>query len=165
MKKLLFAMVLSLGTLMMAQNKKSGPPEGEANIGEFYGGEVSPEVLESAITVKELEKKLQKTDKIKNVAVLGTVTEVCDKKGCWLTIKTDGKENFMVKMKDYAFFVPLALRGKDVVLEGDAEMKMTSVKDLKHFAEDAKKSKEEIAKIKKPKKELSFMASAIKVIN
>ena len=163
MKKILLALVLSVGTLTFAQ-KKSGPPEGEAKVGEFYGGEVSAKVLKTAITAKELEKKLKKTNKIKNVAVLGTVTEVCDKKGCWLTVKTDSKENFMVKMKDYAFFVPVALRGKDVVLEGDAEMKMTSVKDLKHFAEDAKKSKEEIAMITQPKKELSFMASGIKVI-
>ena len=158
-------MLLSLGTLSFVNAQKSGPPEGEANVGEFYGGEVSAEVLKTAITAKQLEKKLKKTNKIENVAVLGKVTEVCEKKGCWMTVKTNKKENFMVKMKDYAFFVPVALRGKNVVLEGDAEMKMTSVEDLKHFAEDAKKSKEEIALIKEPKKELIFMASAIKVIN
>ncbi|MFC6267688.1 DUF4920 domain-containing protein [Frigoriflavimonas asaccharolytica] len=164
MKKIIFALVLSISTLSFVNAQKSGPPEGEAKVGEFYGGEVSPEVLKTAFTAKQLEKKLKKTNKIENVAVLGTVTEVCEKKGCWLTVKTNSKENFMVKMKDYSFFVPVALRGKNVVLEGDAEMKMTSVEDLKHFAEDAKKSKDEIAMITEPKKELSFTATGIKVI-
>lgn len=164
MKKILFAVVLSLGTITFAQTGKVGPPAGEAKVGEIYGGEVSADVLKNAITAKQLEKQLQKTNKIENVAVKGKVTEVCDKKGCWLTVKTNSKDRFFVKMKDYGFFVPLSLRGKDVVLEGDAELKMTSVEELKHYAEDAKKSKEEIAMITKPSREVRFMASGIKVI-
>lgn len=164
MKKILFAILLSLGTITFAQNEKVGPPQGKAIIGEVYGSEVSAEVLKNAISAKQLEKKLQKTNKIENVAVIGKVIEVCDKKGCWLTVKTNSKDRFFVKMKDYAFFVPLALRGKDVVLEGDAELKMTTVEELKHYAEDAKKSKEEIAMITKPSQEVRFMASGIKVI-
>jgi hypothetical protein len=41
-------------------------------------------------------------------------------------------------MKDYAFFVPTALKGKNVVLEGNAERKVISVNEQKHYAEDAK---------------------------
>ncbi len=51
-----------------------------------------------------------------------------------------------------------------MVLTGNAELKMTSVKELQHYAEDAKKSKEEIAMITKPKQEVNFMASGIKVM-
>lgn len=36
---------------------------------------------------------------------------------------------------------PLAAKGKTVVIEGEAKMKTTSVAELKHYAEDAKKSK------------------------
>lgn len=165
MKKLILAMVLSLGTLTFAQTEKVGPPEGKAMVGEVYGGEVSADAHKNAISARQLEKKLKKTNKIENVAVKGKVVEVCDKKGCWLVIKTNSKDRFFVKMKDYAFFVPLALRGKDVILEGNAELKMTSVEELKHYAEDAKKSKEEIALITKPSQEIKFMASGIKVMN
>ena len=72
--------------------------------------------------------------------------------------------NFFVKMKDYAFFVPTALEGKTVVMEGSAESKTTSVKELQHYAEDAKKSQAEIDAIKEPKTETRFLASAIKVV-
>ena len=68
-------------------------------------------------------------------------------------------------MKDYAFFVPIALKGKNVVLEGLAEKKVTSVKELKHYAKDAKKSKAEIEAITIQKEEISFLADGIKVVN
>ena len=67
-------------------------------------------------------------------------------------------------MKDYGFFVPTALIGKTVVLEGNAESKTTSVNELKHYAEDAKKPQSEIDAIKDPKTETRFLASAIKVV-
>ena len=68
-------------------------------------------------------------------------------------------------MKDYAFFVPTALKGKTVVMEGKAENKEISVNELKHYAEDAKKSQAEIDKITKPENETRFLASGIKVVN
>ena len=74
-------------------------------------------------------------------------------------------EKFFVKMKDYAFFVPTALVGKNVVLEGNAETKVISVDEQKHYAEDAKKSQAEIDAITKPKEEIRFLASGIKVVN
>jgi hypothetical protein len=44
-------------------------------------------------------------------------------------------------------------------------MKTTSVAELKHYAEDAKKSKEEIDAIKEPKKEIRVMAKGIVVVD
>lgn len=72
---------------------------------------------------------------------------------------------FFVKMKDYAFFVPTALKGKSVILEGNAEKEITSVKELKHYAKDAKKSQSEIDAITLPKEEIRFLANGIKVVN
>ena len=46
-----------------------------------------------------------------------------------------------------------------------AKIKEVSVDELKHYAEDAKKSQEEIDAIKEPKKELRFTASGIKVLD
>jgi hypothetical protein len=166
-KKIILAIVFCIGALAFAQaqtEKKSGPPAGEALTGEIYGSSVSDSAIKNAITAMKLEKKLEKNNKLENLAIKGKVEEVCEMEGCWLTIKTDSKNRFFVKTKDHAFFVPLALRGKNVVLTGNAELKMTSVKELQHYAEDAKKSKEEIAMITKPKQEVNFMASGIKVV-
>lgn len=168
MKKLFFVAALGASTLFFAQaaeGKVVGPPAGDALVGDFYGTEVSQSSENQAISVKKLDKKLKKDKKIDNVTVKGEVVDVCAKKGCWLTIKTDNNERFFVKMKDYAYFVPTALKGKTVVLEGKAEEKIISVNELKHYAEDAKKSAEEIAKITKPESEIRFMANGIKVVN
>jgi hypothetical protein len=67
-------------------------------------------------------------------------------------------------MKDYGFFLPLAAKGKTVVIDGEVKIKTTSVAELKHYAEDAKKSKEEIDAIKEPQKEVKVMAKGIVVV-
>lgn len=167
MKKLVLLFSIALSTVAFAQEteKKMGPPAGKALIGDTYGAQVSAQAEKSAISTKKLDKKLNKAKKLENVAVKGKVLEVCDKKGCWLTVETENKEKFFVKMKDYAYFVPLSLVGKNVILEGDAESKIVSVDELKHYAEDAKKPQAEIDAITVPKEEIRFMASGIKVVN
>lgn len=167
MKNIIVLLYMFLGMLTFAQeinSKKVLRPEGNAPVGEVYGTQVSAEMVKNAISASSLEKKLEKNSKLENVAVKGKVTEVCEMEGCWLTIKTDSKNRFFVKTKDHAYLVPLALRGKNVILTGNAEMKLTSVRELKHYAEDAKKSKEEIAMITQPKKEVNFIATGIKVV-
>lgn len=167
MKKLFLTITIGLSALAFAQTMekpKYSPPAGNAIVGETYGAGISAKAEKKAISPEKLEKKLEKSSKLKNVAVKGKVTEVCEKKGCWLTIQTDDNEQFFVKMKDYGFFVPTALKGKNVILEGDAETKTISVDEQKHYAEDAKKSQAEIDAITKPSEEIRFMASGIKVV-
>ena len=168
MKKLVLIFMIAISTVGFSQEtaaQKAGPPEGNALVGDYYGGNVSAKAEKNAITTTQLEKKLKKAKKVENVAVKGKVTEVCDKKGCWMTVETENNEKFFVKMKDYGFFVPLALKGKNVVLEGNAETKVISVDEQKHYAEDAKKSQAEIDAITKPQEEIRFVASGIKVVN
>jgi hypothetical protein len=145
--------------------EKPAPPAGNALIGDYYGTDVSGDVVNKAISVKKLESELKNTKRAEGVAVKGEVTNVCEKRGCWITLKTEDGSSFFVKMKDYAFFVPTALKGKNVVLEGSAEKKVTSVDELKHYAKDAKKSKAEIDAINSPKEEIRFLANGIKVVN
>lgn len=165
-KAILFAAAVSFSALAFAQEtteKKFSPPAGNALVGDTYGSAVTSE--SKAITVNKLAKKLKKDNKkAENVTIKGTVTDVCEKKGCWLTIKTEDDSQFFVKMKDYGFFVPTALKGKNVVLEGNAEKKVISVDEQKHYAEDAKKSQSEIDAITKPKEEIRFVANGIKVV-
>lgn len=133
-------------------------------VGESYGKQINRKALKSATTPDSLAKMLKYNKALENIAVKGTVTSVCPKKGCWLTLKTDSGERFFVKIKDYDFSVPISLIGEDVILEGTAEQKMLTVKEAKHYAEDAGKSPEEIATINEPTKEIRFLASGIKVV-
>lgn len=165
MKKLTFIFALLFSIVSFAQDaKKPSPPPGNALVGETYGAGVSKAAENNAISPRKLDKKLKKAKKLENVAVKGKVVDVCDKKGCWITVETENDERFFVKMKDYGFFVPMALERKNVVLEGTAETKLVSVDELKHYAEDEKKSQAEIDAITKPAEEIRFLASGIKVV-
>ena len=70
----------------------------------------------------------------------------------------------MYNEKIYGYAI-IALKGKNVVLEGSAEKKIISVDEQKHYAEDAKKPQSEIDAITKPQEEIRFVASGIKVVN
>ncbi len=93
--------------------------------------------------------------------VEGTVESVCKMKGCWMKVKTGEGQTMRVTFKDYSFFVPKDIVGKTVVVEGTAETTTTPVDELRHYAQDAGKSKEEIEKITQPEKELTFVADGV----
>jgi hypothetical protein len=113
-----------------------------------------------AISASALPEKMGKEEKM-SAKVSGTVESVCQVKGCWMKVKMDNGETMRVMFKDYAFFVPKDIAGKTVVFEGEAQKKLVSVEHLQHYAQDAGKSKEEIAKITEPKQELTFIAEGV----
>lgn len=96
-----------------------------------------------------------------DVKFASSIKEVCSSKGCWMKLPLNDDTETMVRFKDYGFFMPLDSKDRKVVVAGKAFVKETSVKELQHYAEDAGKSKEEIAKITAPKKEFSFEANGV----
>jgi hypothetical protein len=136
------------------------PPKLPVTPGATFGASLSKE---GAIPVAELPGML-KAKETAHVTVIGKVMDVCPKKGCWMSIEMPGNEPVFVMMKDYGFFVPLELIGKKVVIDGQASVVTTSVAELRHYAEDAKKSKEEIEAITAPKKEIRLTANGIAVL-
>ena len=89
------------------------------------------------------------------------INEVCQKKGCWMTLDlADDKEAF-VKFKDYGFFVPKNAQDKEVIVNGKAFVSIESVDVLKHYAKDAGKSQAAIDSIVEPKVTYSFMADGV----
>ena len=153
MKQILFIIALFVSVGAMAQIKP-------ATKGVTYGAKTK---AKGAIAVDQLQSKLanaeQYTGKVK-----GVVTSVCEKKSCWMKLKQADGDGIMIRFKDYGFFMPQNIVGKEVVLDGVAAVTVTSVEDLKHYAEDAGKSKEEIAKITAPKKEIEFTAKGVLVL-
>ena len=101
---------------------------------------------DGAIPASSIAAKMKGLDSLA-VKVTGTITSVCQKKGCWLQVDIGGGKTMRVKFKDYAFFVPKNISGKTVVLDGYAYNSTTSVDELRHYAQDAGKSQTEIEKI------------------
>ncbi|MBK8610316.1 MAG: DUF4920 domain-containing protein [Chitinophagaceae bacterium] len=156
MKKIFaFLPTLMIGLTLLAQ-----PPKGDANSGMTFGEQTN---ADGAIPASELVAKLN-SPKTVEVKVTGKVTEVCKAEGCWLRMETAEGQNMLIKMKDHAFLVPLSMNGKTIVANGEATYKETSVEMLKHYAEDANKSKAEIDAIKEPKKEITMQAKGILVL-
>ena len=138
-----------------AQDRPSAVP------GQTYGEVINEK---GAVDVQKLPKLIAKSKDGKvQTKIKGKVVDVCSKKGCWITLELEGDETVFVKMKDYAFFLPDDAKGKTVVLEGEGFENTTSVNELKHYAEDAGKSQEEIDNITEPEKSIRFMASGIVV--
>ena len=154
MKKGVLAIVaLVIGLALQAQNPRS------AEKGVTYGAGTT---ATGSIAVNDLDQNL-KENKYEG-KITGKVSEVCLEKGCWMKLEKANGEKVMVKFKDYGFFMPKDIVGKEVVLEGEAVVKEVSVKQLQHYAKDAGKSEEEIKKITQPKKELQFIAKGVLVL-
>jgi len=128
-----------------------------------YGKEITKD---GAISYTDMEKKFNSLAVGDTVAVKFTskINSVCSKKGCWMRLDLGQEKEAMVKFKDYGFFMPLDADG-EVIVNGKAFVQETSVDELKHYAEDAGKSKEEIAAITAPKRTLSFLADGVLLKN
>lgn len=157
MKKILFATLLFAAFTANAQDDEIKP----AAKGVVYGTKISKEA--TPISVDELQANM--ANGVFEGAVKGKVVEVCQTMGCWMKVaKADGS-TVMVKTKEHSFFMPKDIVGKTVAIEGKAEMKEETEAKQKHYAEDAGKSKKEIAKIKGNKVELQMTASSVEVLD
>ena len=95
--------------------------------------------------------------------ITGQIIDVCPKKGCWMNVKVD-TDTIFVKFKDYGFFVPKSgIEGKQVLMSGKIFKDTISVERLRHYAEDAKKSIDEIEKINTPEYKINIIASGVAI--
>ena len=93
--------------------------------------------------------------------VEGTIQECCQKKGCWMKVDMGNGEAMRVSFKDYGFFVPLDAAGKTMVMKGVAMYDTLDVDYLKHLAEDANATQEEIDAITEPELAITFEATGV----
>tara|TARA_B110000305_G_scaffold49743_2_gene53675 strand:- start:8890 stop:9348 length:459 start_codon:yes stop_codon:yes gene_type:complete len=127
----------------------------------FYG---------SKINLKEIENYKLKKNKLLNnpnndVKIQGKIISTCPMKGCWMKMNVNN-DTLLVRFKDYGFFVPkTGSEGKSVIINGKLSIDTLSVGQLKHYAEDAGKTKYEISLITKPEITLSFLADGVIIKN
>lgn len=98
---------------------------------------------------------------LKNIS--GQIIDVCPKKGCWMNVKV-GSDTVFVKFKDYNFFVPKSgIKGKNILMTGRIFRDSISVERLRHYAEDAKKTREEIELIVDPEYKINMIAEGVAI--
>jgi hypothetical protein len=164
MKKILFTL-LSFGVLACNQPANDSaaveaPATETAEILTFGEGIA----IADEMPVDEFLTQLTAADSLENVLISGTINSCCQKKGCWMKVDLGNDREMMVKFKDYGFFMPLDCSGSTVRLQGRAFKETVSVDELRHYAEDAGKTPDEIAAITEPETRFSFEASGVELI-
>ncbi|MCW5890353.1 MAG: DUF4920 domain-containing protein [bacterium] len=99
----------------------------------------------------------------KPVRVAGTVSGVCQKVGCWLQLR-DGDQTVRVRFRDYAFFVPLDVSGREAIVEGTAQVSVVTQAERRHLAEDAGRSAAEIDAIRGDETVVQVIADAVEIL-
>lgn len=124
-----------------------------------FGDEISDEGVLSTSELMVKFDAMKEGDTIQ-VKTSGTIVDVCSKKGCWMKLDMGNDKTVRVTFKDYGFFVPLNASG-EAIINGQAYVTETSVDELKHYAEDAGKSQEEIDAITEPEFSYAFIADGV----
>ena len=125
-----------------------------------FGKEIVADDAIAAASMAEHYKSMKVGDSVDS-KMTGTVMEVCQAKGCWMKVDLENGNQVMVKFKDYGFFMPKNIAGEEVIMNGKAYVNVVPVSELRHYAEDAGKSAEEVATITEPKKTYSFEADGV----
>jgi hypothetical protein len=168
---MLSVLVLGLGLLLTACTSSSsealsdqGTDATASKLADNQFGEAVD--AEDAVSYGSLLDMMSDSDSVA-VKVKGKVEAVCQAKGCWMNIAGDQPEmeEMMVKFKDYGFFVPKDIAGREVVMQGYAFREVTPVDELRHLAQDAGKPQAEIDQITEPKVELKFLASGVLLLD
>lgn len=126
----------------------------------FFGDSISDEKALSNDEMMAQFDKLKTGDTL-NVKFKSKIKNVCQKKGCWMTLVLPNKKEAFVKFKDYAFFIPKNAKDEEVIVNGKAFVSIESVGVLKHYAKDEGKSQAAIDSIITPKTTYSFMADGV----
>lgn len=161
--------LLLIAVVLFACNQIETSEAGSSDTAEAQAAESgefgAPFEAKEVMSYDQLLAKMNAADSLQAI-VQGKVEAVCQAKGCWMNISSEQakQEQMVVKFKDYGFFVPKDIAGREVIMKGKAYREVTPVDELRHLAEDAGKSAEEIAAITDPKVELKFMADGVKLL-
>lgn len=156
---LLIAVLCFMSCKQDAEKQAEAAKEPTVEYASFGEKIIADDAIDAASMAKHY-KGIKVGDSI-NAKVRAKVNSVCQAKGCWMKLDLENGEEVFVKFKDYAFFVPMNIAGDEVIINGKAFVKETPVAQLRHYAEDAGKSKEEIEKITEPKRTLGFLADGV----
>lgn len=161
MKKVLLILLLTAFTFTCKNKTKTEDTIQESQDIAYasFGDQIEAEGAISASEMAERYKSMNVGDTL-TTKVSAKINEVCQMKGCWMKLDLGNGEEVMVRFKDYGFFVPLNAEG-DVIVNGKAYISETSVDELRHYAEDAGKTADEIAAITETERTYAFEADGV----
>lgn len=164
MKKILLLVAMAL---FMMNCKKTEEQATEAEIEVTYTGFGAEITSENAISQAEMTEKFQNMKEGDTIAIKfkSNIIEVCQKKGCWMSMDLEGDKDAFIRFTDYEFFVPMDAQNQPTIVEGRAYLSVITVDELKHFAKDAEKSQEEIDAIIEPKITYAIQADGVLIQN
>lgn len=152
---------------VLPPQQSQGDPHGHSNGHSFshsdaqstgaFGAAFEPQNTQPVSALPEL---LARADSVIG-CFEGPVVEVCQKKGCWMTLDLGHNQVARVTFKDYGFFVPKTAGGRLAIVKGVARKEIITVEMLRHYAQDRGASKEEIEAIKEPETEWSIVAEGV----
>ncbi|MBU2019617.1 MAG: DUF4920 domain-containing protein [Bacteroidetes bacterium] len=147
------------GLLMFASCSTSKKSQDSTNLSSYGPTKVN---VAEAMTVKTMLSDFQKNNGQDTWYTFeAPLNQVCAKAGCWVNVDKGNGETFMVRFKDH-FTIPTTTPvGTQAIFHGLAYQDTVSVDMLRHFAEDAGESEEEIKKIVNPKITMSFEADGV----
>lgn len=114
-----------------------------------------------AITVAQMLKMLEGKSEKMEFTFRSPIQQVCATAGCWVSVDKGNGQPLMVRFKDHFTIPPKTKPGTEAFVHGYAFIETVSVEMLRHLAEDAGKSPEEIQKINTPETRLGFQADGI----
>lgn len=156
MRILLIVIGLTLALVSCDQNKTVENEEVKVILTK-HGADITED---NAVDMENFEALFAGKDSLE-IKLTGTVEDVCQTKGCWMTLQMDDNNTMMVRFKDYEFFVPKDAHGKTAIIEGIAKVDTISVADQKHYLEDENASQEEIDAVTEPEITYSFEARGV----
>lgn len=156
MKHLITLILTSLLIVSCQNNKEQVSDEQEVTYSKF-GSEITADGAIDKAEMAKIYKNLKEGDTV-SVKFKSEIIEVCQKKGCWMSMDLDDDNVAFIRFTDYGFFVPMNAEDQNVIVEGRAFVSITSIDELKHYAKDAEKSQEEIDAITEPETTYSFLA-------
>lgn len=148
------ALALLASTLFFSLPACSAPARGEP-----FGAPLSSSAR--PVALKELLATPERFDG-ETLVLEGTVSEVCVKKGCWMTLASGARE-VRVTFQDYGFFVPLDSAGTQVRAEGQFAIREVPAEEARHYLEDAGRHAEAAA-ITGPVPSYTFVATGVELL-
>jgi hypothetical protein len=160
MRRMLLAVfvLVSMSSRGQSNLKENRPAKSEYPAS--FGIGISPGNATEAAEMARVYQQMAITDTL-DMKFRGEIREVCPVKGCWMKIVLTDDTEVMVRFRDYGFFVPSDIIGREAILSGSAFTEMISVEDQRHYAQDAGMTPIQVAAIREPLKAYSLVADGV----
>lgn len=129
------------------------------------GGMLYGKAIDPTSEVVSYSDFLTKMDEMngKEVILKGTVADVCQAMGCWMTLSADGKTTRI--KTEHEFFLPKDVAGREAIVSGKFMISEISEEDAKHFNDESKNPTVKTEDIKGPQKAFEMSATGIVILD